>query len=80
MISVRIRTFVDYMRIQIIIECQKQDDYQESLRWLIAFIEEYAKHGREMGGKGKEGVTTITKVFIYTLFRFSLLIRTSLKN
>ena len=43
-------------------ECQKHDDYQESLRWLLAFIQEYAKRGREMGDKGKENITAITKV------------------
>ena len=43
-------------------ECQKHDDYQESLRWLLAFIQEYAKYGRDIGDKGKENVTAITKV------------------
>ncbi|KAL0564659.1 hypothetical protein V5O48_017384, partial [Marasmius crinis-equi] len=31
---------------KVILECQKHPEYQESLEWLIAFIREYATHGR----------------------------------
>ncbi|EPQ50351.1 hypothetical protein GLOTRDRAFT_141540 [Gloeophyllum trabeum ATCC 11539] len=31
---------------KVIIECQKHNDYQESVRWLLSFVEEYAKHGK----------------------------------
>ncbi|KAI0028014.1 hypothetical protein K488DRAFT_90191 [Vararia minispora EC-137] len=39
---------------RVIIECQRHDDYQESIRWLIAFVEEYAAHGRSVAGHGKD--------------------------
>jgi hypothetical protein len=42
---------------KVIIECQKHDDYQESMQWLIDLVEEYAKHGR---GASK-GVATDAK-------------------
>lgn len=34
---------------QVIVECQKHKDYQESIRWLIDFLEECASHGRQPG-------------------------------
>ncbi|KAF8492864.1 hypothetical protein F5888DRAFT_1728342 [Russula emetica] len=37
-----------------ILECQKHDDYQESIRWLLGIFEEYGKHGRHIAGAGKE--------------------------
>ena len=43
-------------------ECQKHDDYQESVTWLLAFIEEYARHGRNATGTGKDHVGGITDV------------------
>jgi len=35
-------------------ECQKHDNYQESVTWLMSYIEEYAKHGRKIAGASKE--------------------------
>lgn len=43
-------------------ECQKHDDYQESVTWLLAFFEEYAGHGRNAAGTGKDHVGGITGV------------------
>ncbi|KAN0107712.1 Protein of unknown function (DUF4449) domain containing protein [Russula decolorans] len=37
-----------------ILECQKHDDYQESIRWLLDTFEEYGKHGKHIAGAGKE--------------------------
>ncbi|KXN83436.1 hypothetical protein AN958_01450 [Leucoagaricus sp. SymC.cos] len=37
-----------------VMECQKHDDYQQSIRWLLDYIEEYAKHGRNTAGSGGE--------------------------
>ncbi|TFK32241.1 hypothetical protein BDQ12DRAFT_659490 [Crucibulum laeve] len=31
---------------KVILECQKHADYQQSIRWLLSFIEEYAAHVR----------------------------------
>ncbi|KAH6911282.1 hypothetical protein BKA70DRAFT_1220304 [Coprinopsis sp. MPI-PUGE-AT-0042] len=31
---------------KVILECQKHDDYQASMRWLLAYIEEYVRHGK----------------------------------
>ncbi|KNZ77287.1 hypothetical protein J132_05945 [Termitomyces sp. J132] len=36
---------------KVIIECQKHDDYQEAIRWLLAYIGAYATQGRQ---KAKE--------------------------
>jgi hypothetical protein len=37
-----------------ILECQKHDDYQESIQWLLSIFEEYGKHGRHFADTGKE--------------------------
>ncbi|KAH9984085.1 hypothetical protein BJV74DRAFT_848879 [Russula compacta] len=42
-----------------ILECQKHDDYQESIRWLLGIFEEYGKHGRHIAGVGKEAGTQV---------------------
>ncbi|KAG5639678.1 hypothetical protein H0H81_005861 [Sphagnurus paluster] len=41
---------------KVIIECQKHDDYQEAIRWLLSRIEEYAIHGQETVDAQKQGV------------------------
>ncbi|EIW85913.1 hypothetical protein CONPUDRAFT_148046 [Coniophora puteana RWD-64-598 SS2] len=46
---------------KVIIECQKHDDYQEAIKWLLSFIEEYAGHGRHIAGHGKDSGDTLTK-------------------
>ncbi|KAF8632724.1 hypothetical protein AX15_001721 [Amanita polypyramis BW_CC] len=40
---------------KVIIECQKHDDYQEAMTWLINLVEEYAKHGRTASKEGAAG-------------------------
>ncbi|KAF9534642.1 hypothetical protein CPB83DRAFT_755601 [Crepidotus variabilis] len=45
---------------KVIMECQKHDDYQESVRWLLGFVEEYASHGRTLAGAGKDHAGGIT--------------------
>jgi Family of unknown function (DUF5923) len=49
-------------RVQVIIECQKHDDYQESLRWLLGYVEEYAKHGKTVAEHGKDHHEQVTSV------------------
>ncbi|KAA1478008.1 hypothetical protein DENSPDRAFT_867808 [Dentipellis sp. KUC8613] len=39
---------------KVIIECQKHSDYQESIRWLLNFAEEYASHTQKAVGAGKQ--------------------------
>ncbi|OAX34933.1 hypothetical protein K503DRAFT_774020 [Rhizopogon vinicolor AM-OR11-026] len=46
---------------KVIIECQKHDDYQEAMKWLLGFIEEYAAHGHSAAGHGKERSSAITE-------------------
>jgi hypothetical protein len=46
---------------KVIMECQKHDDYQESVTWLMGFIEEYAKHGRTLAAAGKDHTTDATQ-------------------
>jgi len=45
---------------KVIIECQKHKDYQESLKWLLSFLEEYAEHGSTIADHGKDSGNTIT--------------------
>ncbi|KAF5368710.1 hypothetical protein D9615_010299 [Tricholomella constricta] len=46
---------------KVIIECQKHEDYQEALRWLLSYIEEYAAHGRSAAHTQKEGVRGVSE-------------------
>ncbi|KAF4574250.1 hypothetical protein EYR40_006036 [Pleurotus pulmonarius] len=39
---------------KVVIECQKHDDYQESMRWLLGAIEEYVGHAKKVGVQGQE--------------------------
>ncbi|KAI0336661.1 hypothetical protein GY45DRAFT_1376920 [Cubamyces sp. BRFM 1775] len=45
---------------KVIVECQKHKDYQESIQWLLNFLEEYASHGRTAAEQGKESGKQIT--------------------
>ncbi|KAF5347588.1 hypothetical protein D9756_010708 [Leucocoprinus leucothites] len=38
---------------KVVLECQRHDDYQESIRWLLSYIEDYAKHGRHIATNGQ---------------------------
>jgi hypothetical protein len=42
-------------------ECQKHDNYQESVTWLMGFIEEYVKHGRTLAEAGKDRKAEVKK-------------------
>ncbi|KAL0948737.1 hypothetical protein HGRIS_008869 [Hohenbuehelia grisea] len=39
---------------KVIIECQKHDDYQQSLKWLMNYFEEYVGHARTVAEHGKD--------------------------
>ncbi|KAI9441014.1 hypothetical protein H4582DRAFT_2074783 [Lactarius indigo] len=43
---------------KVILECQKHHDYQESIRWLLATIEEYSSHGKHIA---RESGSTIAQ-------------------
>ncbi|KAF7965517.1 hypothetical protein HWV62_43076, partial [Athelia sp. TMB] len=45
---------------KVIIECQKHDDYQESIRWLLSYAEEYAAHGRTVASHGQDSHAALT--------------------
>ncbi|KAL5532100.1 hypothetical protein ACEPAF_5664 [Sanghuangporus sanghuang] len=36
---------------KVIVECQRHDDYQQAIQWLLGFFEEYAGHGRNASSK-----------------------------
>lgn len=38
---------------KVVIECQGHKDYQESVQWLLGFLEEYAGHGKTMAGQSQ---------------------------
>jgi len=44
---------------KVIIECQKHDDYQESIKWLLSFAEQYVEHGRHLADHGKDSHAAI---------------------
>ncbi|KAG2338803.1 hypothetical protein BDR05DRAFT_951623 [Suillus weaverae] len=46
---------------KVIIECQKHDDYQDAIRWLLDEVERYASHGQTVAGHGKERGSAITQ-------------------
>ena len=37
-----------YRMKKVVIECQKHSDYQESIRWLLGYLEEYARHAKSV--------------------------------
>ncbi|KAH8096888.1 hypothetical protein BXZ70DRAFT_895650 [Cristinia sonorae] len=45
---------------KVIVECQKHKDYQESIRWLLSYLEEYASHGKTVIGHGKDSHQQLT--------------------
>jgi hypothetical protein len=45
---------------QVIVECQKHKDYQEAIRWLLNFLEEYAAHGRVVAGHAQDSHQQLT--------------------
>jgi hypothetical protein len=41
--------------LKVIVECQKHQDYQESIRWLLDTIDGWARRARDVGKGAKEG-------------------------
>ncbi|EJD07781.1 uncharacterized protein FOMMEDRAFT_16402 [Fomitiporia mediterranea MF3/22] len=39
---------------KVIVECQRHDDYQQAVRWLLGFLEEYAGHAHTASSKGAD--------------------------
>ena len=44
---------------QVIVECQKHDDYQSAIRWLLGFLEEYAGHAHTAASKTSNSHTAL---------------------
>lgn len=51
-----------YRAKKVIIECQKHDDYQDALKWLLSTAEEYAANVMRIGGRGKEKGESVISV------------------
>ncbi|KAL7283990.1 hypothetical protein ACG7TL_001263 [Trametes sanguinea] len=49
-----------YRAKKVVVECQKHKDYQESIQWLLNFLEEYASHGKTVAQQGKESGQQLT--------------------
>ncbi|KZT00359.1 uncharacterized protein LAESUDRAFT_732384 [Laetiporus sulphureus 93-53] len=45
---------------KVIIECQNHKDYQESITWLLGFLEEYASHGKTAASQAKDSHNQMT--------------------
>ncbi|KAF9235766.1 hypothetical protein BU15DRAFT_89476 [Melanogaster broomeanus] len=45
---------------EVILECQKHDDYQDAIKWLLSVAEEYAELGQTAAQKGKESEGSLT--------------------
>ncbi|KAI9510806.1 hypothetical protein F5148DRAFT_1176664 [Russula earlei] len=43
-----------------ILECQKHNDYQESIRWLLSIFEDYGAHGKYIAAVGMEAGSQVT--------------------
>ncbi|CDO71185.1 hypothetical protein BN946_scf184845.g55 [Trametes cinnabarina] len=49
-----------YRAKKVVVECQKHKDYQESIQWLLNFLEEYASHTKTVAQHGKESGQQLT--------------------
>lgn len=47
---------------KVIVECQKHDDYQDAIKWLLNVAEEYVEFGQRTSEKGKESAANIINV------------------
>ena len=47
---------------KVIVECQKHKDYQESIRWLLDFVEEYTSHSKTAVSEGTSHRIQITNI------------------
>ena len=54
--------FISLTDRQVIIECQKHDDYQDSLRWLLGYVKEYAEYTKTITAHGKDSHKQLTSV------------------
>ncbi|KDQ55295.1 hypothetical protein JAAARDRAFT_159347 [Jaapia argillacea MUCL 33604] len=45
---------------KVIIECQKHNDYQESIQWLLSYLEEYSAHAKTVAGHGQDSHAQLT--------------------
>jgi len=45
---------------KVIVECQKHKDYQQSIRWLLDYLERYASHGTSILGETKDSKDFLT--------------------
>ena len=52
------------------IECQKHNDYQESIKWLLSYAEECAGHGKMTAGHGKDNHAALTSVSFASMFHY----------
>ncbi|KAI0360398.1 hypothetical protein OH77DRAFT_678973 [Trametes cingulata] len=44
---------------KVVVECQKHKDYQESIQWLLNFLEEYASHGKTAAEQSKDSAKQV---------------------
>ena len=47
---------------KVIIECQKHDDYQASLKWLLGALETYSTHGKETARRAQSQSKDVAQV------------------
>ena len=50
-------------------ECQKHDDYQDAIKWLLSVAEEYVELGHGASEKGKESAGNIINVLRFLLVK-----------
>ena len=56
---------------KVIIECQKHDDYQASLKWLLDTLETYSSHGKDAARNARSQSRDVTQVGLPPLESFS---------
>ncbi|CAE7147721.1 unnamed protein product [Rhizoctonia solani] len=49
-----------YRMKKVIVECQKHDDYQASIRWFLSAIESYHGHSRNVASTGQDSAKNVT--------------------
>jgi hypothetical protein len=51
-----------YVRHDSLSSARKHNDYQEPIKWLLSYAEEYAEHGKTVAGHGEDSHAALTSV------------------
>jgi len=57
---------------KVIIECQKHDDYQASLKWLLDTLENYSTHGKGVAKNVHAGTKDVAQASTLSILLYLL--------